>query len=183
MEHPCVANVAVGKARVATVGSVLAFIWNHPANRGRRAFAVGRAVAWQMFKRVTGRHWDIRIADGVALRCYPDSRSASSALYTGGRPDYHEMEFMAHFLRPGDGFVDVGANIGVYALLAASFVGQDGRVDAFEPVPIAFDRLRENVALNGLGQVHAHQVALGASAGTARITVRHDTMNRITGAR
>ena len=39
---------------------------------------------------------------------------------------------------PGDGFVDVGANVGYYALLASELVGPEGRVVAIEPLPESF---------------------------------------------
>lgn len=139
-------------------------IWRHPGNRGRRLRALCRATAWQLSKRVTRRHWDLRMRGSPLLRCYPDSTCASSFLYFGGRPEFHEMEFLAHYLRPGDGFLDIGANIGMYTLLASS-VTQDGPVDAFEPSPREAFRLRENIALNGLRNARVHEEAAGRTAG------------------
>ncbi len=52
---------------------------------------------------------------------------------------------------PGDVFYDVGANIGLFALIAAHRVGAGGRVVAFEPHAATVDALLRNVALNGLG--------------------------------
>jgi FkbM family methyltransferase len=89
------------------------------------------------------------------------------------------MGFMRRYLRQGDAFIDGGANIGVYALLAASLVTSHGRVDAFEPAPKALARLRENVAINALTQVFVHPVALGASAGLVSFLRDCDTTNRI----
>jgi FkbM family methyltransferase len=115
----------------------------------------------------------------MRLRCYPDSQAAVLALYTGGWADWHEMAFMRHYLRPGDAFLDVGANVGVYSLLAASLVGPEGRVDAFEPVPETLRRLRENLALSGARQVHIHEVAVGDAAGSVRFVVGRDAMNSL----
>ena len=155
------------------------FVWTHPANRGRRVRALLGAAGWQIYKRATGRARDLH-AWGLTLRCYPDSTSASLVLYCAGRPDWHEMGFMARYLRAGDGFVDVGANIGVYTLFARSLVGPTGRLEAFEPGEKALRRLRENLALNGLAdQVRVHACALGAEAGTVRFSTRHDTTNAI----
>jgi len=56
-------------------------------------------------------------------------------------------------LAPGDTFVDVGANIGYYSLLASRLVGQTGRVYAIEASPTILTLLQENIALN-----HAHNV-------------------------
>jgi FkbM family methyltransferase len=115
----------------------------------------------------------------MRLRVYPDSSSASLVLYCHGLPDYHEMRFMADYLRPGDGFIDVGANIGVYSLFAASLVGRGGRVVAFEPGPRAAARFRENVSVNGLGNIEVREEAVGRAAGSVAFMVDHDTMNRV----
>ncbi len=163
---------------VRTGRGLLEFVWTHPANRAQRLRAVARTLAWQLYKRVGGRHRDLRYA-GLLIRCYPDSTSASLVLYCSGQPDFHEMAFMRHYLRRGDNFIDVGANVGVYTLLAASLVGPEGSVEAFEPGPKALCRLRENVALNSLENVHVYPVAVGTSRGPVRFTLDRDATNRI----
>jgi len=157
----------------------LSYIWRHPANRGRRYAALARAVGWQIYKRATGRPWDIQIAGSIKLRCYPDSTSASAVLYCNGRPDYHEMGFVLDYLKPGDRFIDIGANVGVYTLLAASAVGECGAVDAYEPGDQAARRLRENIELNGLRQVRVNQAAVGEHDGVVSFSIDSDTTNKI----
>jgi FkbM family methyltransferase len=157
----------------------LTYIWRHPANRGRRGTALARAIAWQVCKRATGRPWEITLAGTIKLRCYPDSTSASSVLYCNGRPDYHEMGFVLDYLKPGDCFVDIGANIGVYALLAAHAVGKGGAVHAYEPGAKAAARLRENIHLNDLHQVTVRQVAVGEHDGLVSFSTDRDTTNKI----
>lgn len=56
-------------------------------------------------------------------------------------------------LRPGMVVIDAGANVGQYALIAASTVGDKGEVHAFEPVPTIFQRLRAHVLQNGVAAV------------------------------
>jgi FkbM family methyltransferase len=68
-------------------------------------------------------------------------------------------------LKPGMTFIDVGANVGYYTLLAASLVGRRGRVLAFEPSPYAFDRLVETIKRNNLSQVRAIQSGLSDGSG------------------
>ena len=63
-------------------------------------------------------------------------------------------------LRPGDTFVDVGANSGYYTLLASRLVGRTGRVVAIEGSPATFRRLEQNVARNGLTNVRCVQRAV-----------------------
>lgn len=75
------------------------------------------------------------------------------------------------YLSPGMTALDVGANIGTFTLALAGAVGPAGRVLAFEPVAASYRLLETNLALNGLGQVTAHRVAVGAEAGTAFVPV------------
>jgi len=73
-------------------------------------------------------------------------------------------------LKPGDVFVDVGANIGFYSLRARRRVGPGGRVIAFEPNPVILRRLRRNLELNEAnGRVEVFDVALGDENGTATL--------------
>lgn len=66
---------------------------------------------------------------------------------------------------PGRTFVDVGANIGYYSLLAARATGRAGRVVAVEPSPDTFARLCRNLRRNGAGAVRALAVAAEERAG------------------
>jgi FkbM family methyltransferase len=72
-------------------------------------------------------------------------------------------------LRPGAVFVDVGANIGYYAIQAYRRVGPAGRVLAFEPHPVTMAKLRRNVALSGAGGIELFEVALSDRAGDATL--------------
>lgn len=65
----------------------------------------------------------------------------------------------------GGVFVDVGANVGLYAVIAATSAGAEGRVHAVEPVPQLAQRIREHARLNGTSQLTVHEQALGAAAG------------------
>src|SRR5688500_8702904 len=86
------------------------------------------------------------------------------------------MALVMHALRPGDLFVDVGANIGSYSILAAGVCGS--HVIAVEPVPQTFRNLQDNVRLNDLQDfIATKNVALGASAGTVRFSSDRDTAN------
>lgn len=58
----------------------------------------------------------------------------------------NETKLLEATLKPGMVFVDVGAHIGYYTVMAAELVGPAGRVYAFEPAPLNFEILRENTA-------------------------------------
>ena len=66
-------------------------------------------------------------------------------------------------LSPGMRVIDIGANIGYYALLEAKAVGSSGKIHAIEPEPTNVDMLRRNLEVNGVTNVvHVHQLAIGA---------------------
>jgi FkbM family methyltransferase len=68
-------------------------------------------------------------------------------------------------LRPGTCFVDVGANVGYFTLLAARVVGPGGQVIAVEPSRYAADRLARTIAANRLGNVRLERIGLGREPG------------------
>jgi FkbM family methyltransferase len=82
------------------------------------------------------------------------------------------LETILRTLRAGDVFLDIGANVGVYTVLSARAVGEAGCVAAFEPEIQRFERLQENLTLNGLGNVRPFRVALGEAEGEARLYVK-----------
>jgi FkbM family methyltransferase len=134
-------------------------IWRHPGNRGRRVRSLVSFFAWQSFKCLLKRPLVIRFHN-QRLKCYPDSTSTSSALYFSGYADYWEMKFLQAYLRPGDNFLDIGANAGVYSILASAYIGSEGHIDAFEPTECSARRIEEQAALNGLDNLHVHRLAV-----------------------
>src|SRR6266700_1510309 len=74
-----------------------------------------------------------------------------------------ETGIMISLLRPGDVFIDIGANIGWYTVMSALTVGRSGHVFAFEPAGDNADLLERNVALNRLDNVKLFRCALAES--------------------
>lgn len=146
--------------------------WEHPANRGRRAQALASMAGWQIWKRLVGRPLDLSVYGNMSFRAYRNSTQPGRFIYFGGLPDYEEMTFMKRFLRPGDGFIDGGANEGMFTLLAAQLVGPSGAVHAFEAVPEFANRLRENVDANSLECVTVHNMAIGSEPGRVSFVLR-----------
>ena len=157
--------------------------WRHPANQGFERFtAVSKALAWELYDRVGTRRlpWSVNIHNGMRVYCYRGCNCAKWVMCTRGWHDWHDMGFVKHYLRRGDNFVDVGANIGLYSLLASTLIGSTGTVDAFEPTPSTALRLQENLDLNGINCVRVHQLAVGNAAGIVRFQEERDeAMNRI----
>lgn len=72
-------------------------------------------------------------------------------------------------LKPGDVFVDVGANIGYFSLLASLAVGDEGGIVAIEASPSIFAKLHANVALNHATNIRALNIAASDLPGTIRL--------------
>ena len=80
-------------------------------------------------------------------------------------------------LRPGDAFVDVGANVGFFSLLAARLVGPSGVVIAIEPDPTVRPRLEALLAANGVAdRIHVETAAAGARSGVAVLHMTEDSV-------
>ncbi len=72
-----------------------------------------------------------------------------------------EIAIIRSLLRPGDTFVDIGANLGWFTLAASTVLGPEGRIHAFEPRPDTGERLGMTIELNGLSRMvtlHRHGV-------------------------
>jgi len=79
-----------------------------------------------------------------------------------------------HYLKPGDTFVDLGANEGFFSVQAAAICGSQGRVLAIEPQNRLLHTLRENLRLNEIGCVTVINVAVSDRPGTAMLYLSPD---------
>ncbi len=149
----------------------------HPLARQAPASTLGRFVRWQLGARILGHPVVVPFASGTRLVVEPGMTGATGSIYFGLH-EFSDMAFVAHVLRAGDLFVDVGANVGTYTVLAAGVAEAD--VLACEPVGSTYARLARNIAINELGpRVRCAQVALSDRSGLVVMTTGLDTMNRV----
>lgn len=107
----------------------------------------------------------------------PGMTGATGNIYCGLH-EFEDMALVLHFLRPSDFFVDIGANVGSYSVLAGKVA--EARGIAIEPVPDTFAKLERNLSINSLTKsVLAYQCALGRTKGMLRFTSDLDTTNRV----
>jgi FkbM family methyltransferase len=115
-------------------------------------------------------------ADGVAFSYRSDRGDDIGRFLYWTRLHCYERETVTVFLALAERsrrFVDVGANTGLFTLLACA-AQPEVAVIAFEPVPRVFDRLCQNVALSGFdGRCKLRQEAVADCAGAARLHVPH----------
>jgi FkbM family methyltransferase len=153
-----------------------AFLATHPLTKRRRLSATARVVRWQIKS---------RIRDEVIVDWIGGTRFAARRGMTGvtgniyaGLHEFADMAFVLHFLRAGDLFADVGANIGSYAILASGVIGC--RTIAFEPDPAAAAALERNITLNKIAErVELRIAAVGHRDGEARLSIGLDTQNHV----
>lgn len=159
---------------LTTAHKVTVFIWAHPANRGNRVGAMLRAVRFQARARLLRRRTLAQLGERSWVWVDLHRNSAARVVYANP-PDYAEMIAWRRFLRPGDLFLDVGANVGCYAVWAAEI---GAAVIALEPAEDTFGLLVENVMLNGY-YVTPIRAAAGSSCGISRFTSGRDTVNKL----
>lgn len=85
-----------------------------------------------------------------------------------------ESGLFLSLLEKGMRVVDVGANVGYYALLAARAVGHNGKVYAFEPTPRTYNLLCQNIKANGFSNVVTVRKAVADRSGPATLYVDRD---------
>jgi len=106
---------------------------------------------------------------GAAFRFYHQtSATERGALFN---PDYNleELDFLRAHTPQGGVFVDVGANVGTYAMVLARHVGAGGKVIAVEPHPVTHARLAFNRTASGFSQVRLVAAAAGPADGDLMI--------------
>jgi FkbM family methyltransferase len=94
----------------------------------------------------------------------------------------NDVDIINRFVKQGDTVIDVGAHIGSMSLVAATLVGTNGQVIAFEPVPKFFSILNANIKLNKLeSRITAYPYAVGEKKDTVYMddNVTDDTTNHV----
>jgi FkbM family methyltransferase len=106
----------------------------------------------------------ITIQPGVRMSVFFGDHLSQDIFF--GPYEENERQFLNAYLRPGDAFVDIGANIGFYTLIAARLVQNQGHVYAFEPAKDTYEKLSANVRLNHFSQVECFRNAISSKAAT-----------------
>jgi FkbM family methyltransferase len=144
--------------------NALRHVWRHPLNKEAPLSGLGRFLRWQIATRLLpNAAVAVPFTDRAKLLISRGMYGATQNVYCGLN-DFPEMSLLLHYLREGDVFIDGGANVGAYTVLASAGAGAE--TYAFEPSPEAMDALRSNIELNRIpGRVHLEPYALGRTAG------------------
>jgi FkbM family methyltransferase len=162
---------------VRSLYNVIRFILSHPLASKNKTEAFKRFFYYQIRKLFNPNPIIYPFTEKTKLMVEKGMTGATGNIYCGLH-EFEDMGFLLHFLRPEDLFVDVGANVGTYTVLASGQVGCE--TIAFEPLPSTFRKLENNVVLNRIeNKVSAHNVGVGSKKGTLKFTTDFDTVNHV----
>lgn len=135
-------------------------------------FAPGKKIVWRS---VIGPYFQYADYPYVAETIFGGKFSGNTSdliqrfIYYFGVWEPSLTHWLSKRLKPGDTFIDVGANIGYFSLLASSLVGEGGKVLSIEASPSIFGRLKDNLERNGARNVRALNVAVSNRGGKLSI--------------
>jgi len=136
--------------------AVIHYIRRFPRQRG----------TWRLLQASAG-FLVAELEPGVSVRIAHPGDSMEAAIVRGRWKEREEADRFLSLMRPGMTVFDVGANLGMYSLMAAKRVGPGGKVHAFEPTPRLVRKVEDNAALNGFSNIVINQVAVSDRPATA----------------
>lgn len=113
----------------------------------------------------------MRLINGVWMMLDKNVNGVSQELYYCGIREPLCTGITKMILKRGMVCLDIGANIGYYALLEAKYVGDSGHVYAFEPVKFNFEWLLRNIRLNRFRNISVYQLAVSDRCGKLRLNL------------
>jgi FkbM family methyltransferase len=157
---------------------ILSFINRHPLAGKNKWASYQRFFRWQLKQAISPKSRVCPLVENSVLLVDKSMAGATGNIYCG-LLDFEDMAFVLHLLRPGDTMGDIGANVGVYTILAAKNTGAN--VIAIEPVPITFQHLQANIELNNIGNLTITlNCGAGNEHGELEFTKELDTVNHVT---
>lgn len=154
------------------------YIWNHPLTKDCKLSALFRFLKWQITSRFTKNAITTKWIGNLQLSLHKGMHGATGCIYVG-LPEFNDMAFLLHFLDDESNFIDIGANVGVYSLLASGI--KKSKTIAFEPIPQTFQYLTSNIQLNKLENlIKSYNIGLSDKKDELHFTKDKDTINHVT---
>ncbi len=114
---------------------------------------------------------EIVSTNGYRLKLIPNDTGISEELKIFKIHEPITTELIKKNVKEGMVCIDLGCNLGYYAILESKLVGKTGKVIAFEPSPLTFKFFKENLSLNEISNVDSFNVAIGDVDGTIKFLV------------
>ena len=155
----------------------LRFILNHPLNAQHRLKTLFRLMAWQLNIRINPFPIVYSFTKNSKLIISKGETASTGNLYCG-LYEFEDMCFLLHLLRKDDLFIDIGANIGSYTVLASGEIG--AKTISIEPIPSTFHKLMQNIKINNIENiVKPLNIGLGSAKSVLKFTTSYDTVNHV----
>jgi FkbM family methyltransferase len=157
--------------------STLRFIIQHPLNKKRKIKALANFARWQISSRFCPGAIIYNWVGGARVIVQAGETGFTQNIYCGLH-EYTDMAYVLHVMNEDDLFIDVGANIGSYTILACAVKGAKGF--CFEPIPITYLRLLDNIRLNNLEtRVNVLNVGVSDNEGELIFTTGENCTNHV----
>ena len=151
-------------------------IISHPLTKDKKVQTVIKFFYWQMLSKLFKKNKIIKYGSTSKL-IIKDGYTAATGCYYCGIIEFEIMGFILHFLIKDDLFIDVGANVGTFILLASG--EKKAESIGFEPDLSAFKYLNENIELNRLNNVKTHNIGVSSELRTLKFTTGKGAMNHV----
>ena len=157
----------------------LAYISNHPLTKRAKIQAYIRYLSFHLQQIITkNKPKSINFIEGIKYKASRSDAGITGNYYTG-LANFEEMGFLLHYLRSDDVFIDVGANVGAFSLLASGVC--KAKSLAIEPILPTFEKLMMNVKINSLEDlVEGLNIGIGSKTGILNFsTEQSSAMNHV----
>jgi FkbM family methyltransferase len=138
------------------------------------------STVFRMARVAVTPRWSIltsKLDNGATVSGYNRDGYGGRGVYIYRESLEPELEALPQFVKSGDVFVDIGANVGVYAMKAAKEVGSSGLVVAVEPFIGSAYQLSRNIAANGFDNVRLRNCCIGRETGDTRLYLNQGKPN------
>lgn len=155
---------------------ILSDMTSQPLSKRKKISTIIRFVKWQLGSRINPYPIVYDFIGDTRLIITKGQTSLTGNLYNG-MTSFEPMSFILHYLRQGENVIDVGANAGIFTILAAGV--KKANVIAIEPIPETFSHLIDNLAINYLFEkVTPKRVGIGDNQDKISFTSDLGAMNR-----
>ena len=150
---------------------------NHPLTKNEVISALFRYISFNVVQNIYPKARVYKWIDNLKFYAQKGDAGIVANIYFK-LFDYEDSMFLLHHLKKDELFIDIGANVGHYSLLAAGIC--DGDVMAFEPVPLTFTKLNRNIDLNNLNEkIKTFNIGIADKNTFLNFTINRDAMNSV----
>ncbi len=142
----------------------LKYIWflskGNELVRTNKVKTIIRFIKWQILSRLTNWSFLVPFVNETKLVVNKGMYGATGNVYLG-LIEFNDMSFLIHYLRDTDLFIDIGANVGTFSILASGVAG--ATTIGIEPIPVTYQNYLDNININRLNdKVTALNIGLGS---------------------